>query len=151
MLLPPEAFTHVPELLGLITPPEESRLRMTLASFDTFDALAAKIGLPPTWRRTHEEREAVRQQALAGRLNADLWVFAYGAVMWDPGFHATEIRRATAHGWHRSFRLRVPSIRAPRGDESDSSSPSNCESALSPSASPPTPPTRNPKSSACAN
>jgi len=108
MLLPPEAFAHVPELLGLITPPEESRMRMSLASFDAFDALAAKIGLPPTWRRTHEEREAVRQAALAGRLDADLWVFAYGSVMWDPGFHATEIRRATLPGWHRGFRLRVP-------------------------------------------
>ena len=107
MLLPPEAFTHVPELLGKIKPPEESSLRMSHAVIDSWDTFAGKLGLPDTWRRTHDEREAVRRSALSERLEADLWVFAFGAVMWDPGFHAVEIRRARVEGWHRCFRSLV--------------------------------------------
>lgn len=32
-----------------------------------------------------------------------LWVFAYGSLIWKNSFAATESRRATAFGWHRSF------------------------------------------------
>ncbi|NAZ36005.1 gamma-glutamylcyclotransferase [Rubellimicrobium sp. CFH 75288] len=35
----------------------------------------------------------------------DLWVFAYGSLLWDPGFAPAEIRRATLQGWRRSFCL----------------------------------------------
>ena len=108
MLLPPEAFAHVPELVGRITPPERSNFRMTHAVVDGWDAHARKVGLPTTWRRSHDEREALRRSALAGRIDRDLWVFAYGSVMWDPGFHAVEIRRARVPGWHRCFDLMVP-------------------------------------------
>lgn len=31
------------------------------------------------------------------------WVFAYGSLMWDPGFTPVEVRRARLAGWHRSF------------------------------------------------
>ena len=108
MLLPPETFVHVPELLGQITPPERSYFRMTHAVIDSWDAHVRKLGLPETWRRSHDEREALRRAALSERLDRDLWVFAYGGVMWDPGFHAIEIRRARVQGWHRCFDLSVP-------------------------------------------
>ncbi|MCX7383167.1 MAG: gamma-glutamylcyclotransferase [Alphaproteobacteria bacterium] len=108
MLLPDEAFAHVPELHGQITPPESSQFRMSHAVIERWDGFAAAIGLPPTWRYTHDEREARRRAALAGWLDSDLWVFAYGAVMWDPGFHAVEIRRARVPGWQRRFNLLVP-------------------------------------------
>lgn len=32
-----------------------------------------------------------------------LWVFAYGSLMWNPGFATPETRRARLHGWHRAF------------------------------------------------
>ena len=32
-----------------------------------------------------------------------LWVFAYGSLMWHPGFDTPETRRARLHGWHRAF------------------------------------------------
>jgi cation transport protein ChaC len=107
VLLPREAFVHVPELLGEITPPEESSLRMSHAVIESWDAIARTMGVPDGWRRSHEERETVRRDALAGRLDRDLWVFAFGSVMWDPGFHAVEIRRARVEGWHRCFRTLV--------------------------------------------
>lgn len=31
------------------------------------------------------------------------WVFAYGSLMWNPGFCPVELRRAHLTGWHRSF------------------------------------------------
>lgn len=33
------------------------------------------------------------------------WVFAYGSLMWDPGFDYLEVRPATLHGYHRRLCL----------------------------------------------
>jgi cation transport protein ChaC len=32
-----------------------------------------------------------------------LWVFAYGSLLWDPGFVPAEAARARLEGWRRSF------------------------------------------------
>lgn len=32
-----------------------------------------------------------------------LWIFGYGSLLWNPGFAPAETRRATLHGYHRSF------------------------------------------------
>jgi cation transport protein ChaC len=34
------------------------------------------------------------------------WVFAYGSLMWDPGFTPDATSPALLHGWHRSFCIR---------------------------------------------
>jgi cation transport protein ChaC len=39
-------------------------------------------------------------------LDAPLWVFGYGSLIWDPGFPVVERRIARADGWHRSFCMR---------------------------------------------
>ncbi len=31
------------------------------------------------------------------------WVFAYGSLMWKPGFATPETQAARLHGWHRAF------------------------------------------------
>ena len=31
------------------------------------------------------------------------WVFAYGSLMWNPGFATPETTAARLHGWHRAF------------------------------------------------
>ena len=33
----------------------------------------------------------------------DVWFFAYGSLMWDPGFDHEEVRTALLRGYHRSF------------------------------------------------
>jgi cation transport protein ChaC len=35
----------------------------------------------------------------------DLWLFAYGSLMWDPGFPFEEARPALLRGYHRAFCL----------------------------------------------
>jgi cation transport protein ChaC len=37
--------------------------------------------------------------------SADIWVFAYGSLIWNPLFHYEERRRATLRGFHRRFCL----------------------------------------------
>jgi cation transport protein ChaC len=36
---------------------------------------------------------------------ADIWVFGYGSLMWNPGFPHLEVRPARLHGYHRAFCL----------------------------------------------
>jgi cation transport protein ChaC len=36
----------------------------------------------------------------------DLWIFAYGSLIWNPLFHYVESRLASIHGFHRCFCLR---------------------------------------------
>lgn len=35
----------------------------------------------------------------------ETWIFAYGSLMWDPGFPHLEAQPATVHGYHRAFCL----------------------------------------------
>lgn len=35
--------------------------------------------------------------------SADLWVFAYGSLMWRPGFPFEDVHPARLTGWHRRF------------------------------------------------
>ncbi len=61
--------------------------RWTLLDDDDLDALAERL----TERRPHP-----------------VPIFAYGSLIWNPGYAVGGIRRATAHGWHRSFCIDLP-------------------------------------------
>ena len=39
---------------------------------------------------------------------ADIWIFAYGSLIWNPVFHFVERRVGTIYGWHRRFCLWTP-------------------------------------------
>lgn len=103
----PHVFRHTPTLRGQITPPDASEMRFGQERFDEFDAQAAAEGWPPGWRMGHDAREANRQAVLAGRLERDLWVFAYGSLIWDPAVQVEEYRYGTLTGWHRSFCMKL--------------------------------------------
>ena len=50
------------------------------------------------------EREELKHRMLAVLApDEDVWVFGYGSLVWNPGFHFVESRVAHLHGWHRSF------------------------------------------------
>jgi cation transport protein ChaC len=105
MLLPPEAFAHLPALAGKIIDPETSSFRRIRERLAELDRAAEANGWPANWRLPDAAREATRHEVLAGH-KGDLWVFAYGSLMWDPGFHIVEIRTATLQGYHRRFCLK---------------------------------------------
>jgi glutathione-specific gamma-glutamylcyclotransferase len=50
--------------------------------------------------------------ALAER--GDLWIFGYGSLMWDPGFHHAESHPAVVQGYHRRFCVYSYSYRGTR-------------------------------------
>jgi cation transport protein ChaC len=107
MLIAAEAFTHVPILVGKVLDPGRSTFRISRQTFEEWDRRAQEAGYGDNWRRTHEDREATRGKALRGRLGQDLWIFAYGSLMWDPAIHVVEIRAAALTGFHRRFCLKV--------------------------------------------
>lgn len=100
-----DPFRHLPHLRPLIAEPSRSRYRSM--DMSEMDQAMRDAGYPDTWRRSEAEREATRVEALSGRTDRDLWVFAYGSLMWDPAFHFKEIRTARLTGYHRRFCLRT--------------------------------------------
>lgn len=100
----PEAFIHVPGLRERLTPPDQSDLRVTTDVLAFWDRRARDMGRSADWRLSDQELRASRRAALGERCGAeDLWVYSYGSLMWDPGFHFAEIRRADLEGHQRRF------------------------------------------------
>lgn len=46
--------------------------------------------------------------------NPPVRVFAYGSLIWKPEFEFTRQRRATLHGWHRAFCMKIERWRGTR-------------------------------------
>jgi glutathione-specific gamma-glutamylcyclotransferase len=99
-----DPYIHHPALRGKITDPLTSFFRNFKPS--DLDARMKEIGRPDNWRHSDEELESARQTFLKGRLDQDLWVFAYGSLMWDPAFHFAEVRRGRVSGYARRFILK---------------------------------------------
>lgn len=64
-------------------------------------------------RRVNVLSEAQLQESLSETLkhqkpDSDVWIFAYGSLIWNPIFNFVEQRVGTIHGWHRRFCLWVP-------------------------------------------
>jgi len=53
----------------------------------------------------HEFDAALDRAVHAVPAGEDLWMFAYGSLIWNPLFHFTEQRPAMVHGLHRRFCL----------------------------------------------
>jgi cation transport protein ChaC len=97
-----DPFVHHPELRGRIVDPLTSFFR----GF-TVEGLIARFPEMETmrgWTLSDDRREALRLRALEGH-QGDLWVFAYGSLMWDPAIRFAEVRRAHVAGHARRFIL----------------------------------------------
>ena len=103
MTEPHDPFANHPELRHKVIDPHQSYFRTFRPS--DLDQRMAEAGLPPNWRLSDEEREATRHETLAGHTDSDLWVFAYGSLMWNPAFLFEEVRRAEVTGYSRRFCL----------------------------------------------
>jgi cation transport protein ChaC len=60
--------------------------------------------------------DAVRRILATHPAGEDVWLFAYGSLIWKPEVEHLEERMATARGWHRSFCLRLTRWRATRDE-----------------------------------
>ncbi|MFO1312716.1 MAG: gamma-glutamylcyclotransferase [Burkholderiales bacterium] len=104
MIAAADPFSFHPELRDRIADPLASPSRtLTTAKLA---AVSKERGLPMDWWHSDREREAERAEFLAGRRAADLWVFGYGSLMWDPALRFEEVRRAHVAGYARRFILK---------------------------------------------
>jgi len=67
----------------------------------------AEVGPPPGTAPPTEAEQlaAVRALLAAEPPGGDVWLFAYGSLIWSPACAFVEQRVGVVHGWHRSFCL----------------------------------------------
>lgn len=70
--------------------------------------------MPAGWMTTEEERRLSLSATLAARPEGDIWLFAYGSLIWNPTVRVVEQRRGGIRGWHRSFCLSTVAGRGSR-------------------------------------
>jgi glutathione-specific gamma-glutamylcyclotransferase len=97
-----DPFAHHPDLRERIADPETSFFRTF--SVETLLARHPHLDALRSWVHTDEKRAAIRAESLRGHVG-DLWIFAYGSLMWDPALRFAEVRRARADGHSRRFIL----------------------------------------------
>ncbi len=100
---PNDPYRHHPGLRGKIRPAAESFFRDL--DLEEFDRRIAENGMPEDWRTPDAEREAKRHNVLEGRWDRDLWVFAFGSLMWDPAMEFAEVLRGRTEDYERRFCL----------------------------------------------
>src|SRR5262245_13351069 len=62
---------------------------------------------------TEDDYDAVVEEVLASHPRGeDLWLFAYGSLIWKPEVEHIAEYMGTVHGWHRSFCMRMTRWRA---------------------------------------
>jgi cation transport protein ChaC len=62
--------------------------------------------------RTEEDHRADVAEILSTRPQGnDLWMFAYGSLLWKPAFDHVDEVSAVALGWHRAFCMRIRTLR----------------------------------------
>jgi len=69
--------------------------------------------VPAEMMWTLDRIEQSMRETLATRpTSGDVWVFGYGSLLWNPLLSFAGQQRATLHGWHRSFCMRIIAGRA---------------------------------------
>ncbi len=98
-----DPFVHHPELRDKIADPMTSFMRDL--SVDMLRERYPELEAALDWVHSDDVREETRARTLSGRGGDDLWVFAYGSLMWDPAFRFAEVRRSRVKGYARRFIL----------------------------------------------
>ncbi len=66
-----------------------------------------RLGLPSELMWTPEQLACSLASALRQKPVGDVWVFAYGSLMWNPLLRFAARQTAVLEGWHRSFCLQA--------------------------------------------
>jgi cation transport protein ChaC len=105
---PNDAFCHLPQLRERIAPAEASSLRVTPQTLALWDERARAQGRGADWRLSDAQLQATQVALLGdGSDGQDLWIFGYGSLTWDPGFHFSEVRLAVLPAHQRRFSCRT--------------------------------------------
>lgn len=65
----------------------------------------------PRWRMLEDDDLDILADRLTRGRPRPVPIFAYGSLIWNPGFAVGARRRATAVGWHRSFSIHLDHFR----------------------------------------
>lgn len=99
-----DPFIYHPGLRGKIIEPHTSFFRDFNAQ--VFFAERPDLVWVRDLMRSDEDHAKTRADALARHEDGDIWVFAYGSLMWDPALNFREVRRARLEGFNRQFILK---------------------------------------------
>jgi cation transport protein ChaC len=80
---------------------------LTRQAIDSGEYLEHFVSLPNLWTTDRIERSLAETMKSNPAETDDVWIFAYGSLMWNPMLHFDQRQVATLHGWHRSFCLRM--------------------------------------------
>ncbi len=89
-------------------PPKPCQMRLTADLVARVPPHTGETGrlADRTDRPTDADYEAAAASLLAGRpASGEVWIFAYGSLIWSPEFDFDQERLGTVLGWHRSFCL----------------------------------------------
>jgi cation transport protein ChaC len=87
-------------------------LRLTPELVARAHRVVPNVPLPHIAPRTEEDHKADVEEILSTRPPGDdLWLFAYGSLLWKPAFDHAEEVPAVASGWHRAFCMRIRTFR----------------------------------------
>ncbi|MBW6421149.1 gamma-glutamylcyclotransferase [Rhizobium sp. XQZ8] len=88
--------------------PRSAPMSLTQELVDLCFREEADPGLPPSWTPLTDEDYVLLTDRLSAEIGDEpLWIFAYGSLIWKPGFESVASKRATIYGWHRSFSLKI--------------------------------------------
>jgi len=101
-----EGLERGESFIGLGTPAQEERRLCREDLVDNVLRRALERSPLASELLSEEALEASLQAALASpHRQADVWLFAYGSLVWNPVLEFDERLVATVHGYHRSFCL----------------------------------------------
>lgn len=89
-------------------PPRQMRLTAELVGYLQPPAISEDMPPPPPGlRAATADDHAVTIDALLGpdRSSDEVWIFAYGSLIWKPACDFVEMRKGLVRGWHRAFCL----------------------------------------------
>jgi cation transport protein ChaC len=69
-------------------------------------------GPSPNTKYLHDEDfRPAAEHLVSLKKSGPFWLFAYGSLIWKPEIPSLETKRATAHGWHRAFNMKIERYR----------------------------------------
>lgn len=88
--------------------PRQMRLTERHVGYVQPTGVTTDMPAPPEgmWTASEADHQAIIEQLLGpDRADREVWIFAYGSLIWRPACDFVESRNGLVHGWHRAFCL----------------------------------------------